>query len=405
MSASRLVAITLIFVIAAAAWFVLGGSVVYRTESSDEALGGEVGSLWGEQQSQSVPVFSQVVPKGPDKPLELAGSDVSARFRLDQRRKGLLWYSTYVVDFAAKYLVVNDAGRDVDAVMHFDFPTPEGAYDGFAVRIDGKDAKVTYSQGQAQVRFPMERDGRVTVRTGYSTNGLDEWVYQPAPDGVGVIRDFTLTMDTDFGGYDFPDGGVSPTSKQRIDGGERLTWRYDSLVSGRAIGIVMPKPANPGPIAARITFFAPVSLLFFFAALVLLTATSGVRLHPMHYTFLAAAFFAFHLLFAYLVDRIDINAAFAIASVTSVALVIGYLWVVVGRNRSLVEIAVSQLVFLVLFSYSFFFEGFTGLAVTIGSVLTLAYFMAKTAKVDWEQVFVKRERPFPAAPAPPAPPA
>jgi len=47
-------------------------------------------------------------------------------------------------------------------------------------------------------------------------------------------------------------------------------------------------------------------------------------------------------------------------------------------------------VFLVLFSYSFFFSGFTGLAITVGAVLTLAYFMGKTAKVDWEVVFPKK---------------
>jgi hypothetical protein len=69
---------------------------------------------------------------------------------------------------------------------------------------------------------------------------------------------------------------------------------------------------------------------------------------------------------------------------------VGYLLIVVGKNRALVEIAISQFVFLVLFSYSFFFSGFTGLAITVGAVLTLAYFMGKTAKVDWEVVFPKK---------------
>ena len=35
-----------------------------------------------------------------------------------------------------------------------------------------------------------------------------------------------------------------------------------------------------------------------------------------------------------------------------------------------VEAGVAQLIYLVLFSYAFFFKGFTGLAVTIGSILT-----------------------------------
>lgn len=110
----------------------------------------------------------------------------------------------------------------------------------------------------------------------------------------------------------------------------------------------------------------------------------------MHYAFLAAGFFAFHLLLAYLADHIDINLAFAISSVTSLALCIGYLTLVLGKSRGVMEIAACQFIFLVLFSYSFFFQGFTGLAVTIGSVLTLAFFMAKTAKLDWESAFGKR---------------
>ena len=55
--------------------------------------------------------------------------------------------------------------------------------------------------------------------------------------------------------------------------------------------------------------------------------------------------------------------------------------------RTLAEAAVGQLIFLVLFSFSFFFEGNTGLAITIGAILTLAYFMVRTARIDWSSVF------------------
>jgi hypothetical protein len=213
----------------------------------------------------------------------------------------------------------------------------------------------------------------------------------PSPGGVGVVRDYQLKMLTDFTRIDYPNEGVSPTQVEQSGAGYGLTWRYDSIVSGHPIGLLMPKPANPGPLVSRITAFAPVSLLFFFVALILLTATSGVKLHPVHYGFVAAGFFAFHLLLAYLADQVDINLAFAIAAVTSVALVIGYLRVVVGTKRALVEIAASQLLFLVLFSYSFFFEGVTGLAITIGVVLTLAFFMIKTAHVNWDEVFPPKQ--------------
>jgi hypothetical protein len=48
---------------------------------------------------------------------------------------------------------------------------------------------------------------------------------------------------------------------------------------------------------------------------------------------------------------------------------------------------IAQLVFLVLFSYAFFFEGYTGLTVTIGSIVTLFVLMQATARVDWSRAF------------------
>lgn len=389
MNGRKLLAIGIILVFATGAWFVLAGSVGLRTNNNSSELGMQVAGLWGAPQRQAAPVFSARAATGTAQ-ADLVGSDITAAFKLDQRRKGLMWYSTYVVDFRATYKVNNPTALAERATMSFAFPSADGIYDGFAVVVNGKEVPVTYKEGSAIAGFDLAPGMTATIKTGYETNGMNDWSYVPSPDGVGVIKDFRLAMTTDFTSIDYPSDGVSPTTRARSAGGWDLEWRYDSVVSGRTIGIVMPTPLNPGPLVSRITFFAPVSLLFFFAALVLLTATSGVKLHPVHYGFLAAAFFAFDLLLAYLADRVDINLAFAIGAVTSIALVLGYLRIVVGANRALVEIAISQFVFLVLFAYSFFFEGYTGLAITIGSVLTLAYFMTKTARVDWETVFVRK---------------
>lgn len=401
MRALRLLAIGLIFVLATLAWAVLGGSTAVRTQSADADLRGAVGGLYGQPQSQQAPAFSA----GP-RALDIAGSDVSASFDLDQRRKGLMWYSTYRVDFDAVYRVENPATSAASATMRFTFPDPSGVYDGFSVQVDGAEVPVTYGEGVAVATFDIGPSKTASVRTGYLTGGLDRWEYVPSVGGASVVRDFALTMLTDFAEVDFPEGSVSPKSKTAAGEGLEMVWDYDSVVSGRAIALEMPQRIQPGPLASRISFFAPVALLFYFAALILLTATKNVRLHPMHYGFLAAGFFAFHLLFSYLVDRIDINLAFAVCSVVSVGLCVGYLRAVVGSGRALVELAVSQFVFLVLFSYSFFFEGLTGLAVSIGSVLTLAYFMAKTAKTDWDAVFARPATAVPATwnaqhPAPP----
>src|SRR6202007_1331524 len=106
-----------------------------------------------------------------------------------------------------------------------------------------------------------------------------------------------------------------------------------------------------------------VSLLFFLFPSFIITTIRGIDLHPMHYFFLATSFFAFHLLLAYLVDHVSIHAAFLISSAVSIFLVVRYLRIVVNARFALREAALSQFVYLVLFSYAFFFKGFTGLAI------------------------------------------
>jgi hypothetical protein len=73
-------------------------------------------------------------------------------------------------------------------------------------------------------------------------------------------------------------------------------------------------------------------------------------------------------------------------------LVASYLRLVVGMRFALVRAGLAQLLFLVLFSYAFFFAGYTGLTVTIGAVVTLFVLMQLTARVDWSEVFASGAR-------------
>jgi inner membrane protein involved in colicin E2 resistance len=151
--------------------------------------------------------------------------------------------------------------------------------------------------------------------------------------------------------------------------------------------MVMPEKLQPGPLAGKISFFAPVSLFFFFFLMFIITTMRGIELHPMNYFFLAAAFFSFHLLLAYLVDHVSIHTAFAISSVVSVFLVVSYLRLVIGMQFASREAAIAQFVYLVMFSYAFFLKGFTGLAITIGSVVTLFVVMQVTGRIHWTDKF------------------
>jgi len=407
----RLAAIAFVYVGAAMAWSILGASVTARTGESDARLSKEVAQLWGGQHVQQAPdawyeVERQVADVVEEKdakgqsvrrpvtrtvidrvPVALRQSRVAVGVDLEPRRKGLLWYDTYAVAYRAEHRFRNESGAPRLLFVHFAFPSTQALYDGFRLVLDGREApRATDLSSGLTAQARVAPGSEAVLEVAYRSRGLGTWTYAFSREGIAQVSDFRLEMTTDFEGFDFPAGGISPGELDRSGNGARLDWSFDSLVTGQRIAVEPPHKLNPGPLAARITFFAPVSLLFFFAVLVVTGVLRGRSLHPMNYVFLAAAFFAFHLLLAYLVDHVEVNVAFAVAAAASVFLVTSYLRIVSGPRAGIVEAGLAQLVYLVLFSYAFFFEGHVGLSVTVGAVVTLFVLMQLTARLDWGRV-------------------
>ncbi len=401
----RIAALVFIFVCTSVAWIILGSTIMMRTYSplSDD-LKSRVAASWGTEQEQSPPRASyqrEVVRTELDKdgkkqtiktmesvPMILEASKIDVSLDLSHRQKGLLWYSTYAVVFSGDFTFTNSSGREQDVTFELGFPSQQAIYDDLVLSADNQPLVIrnTNTSALGTMRFPA---GKTTVlHAGYRSQGLDAWRYRFG-EGVSQIRNFTLNMRTNFKDIDFPEKSVSPTTKRETSNGWDLTWNYKNLISGYEIGMRMPEKLQPGPLAGKISYFAPVSLFFFFFLMFIITTLRGIDLHPMNYFFLAAAFFAFHLLMAYLVDHISVHLAFGISSLVSIFLVVSYLRLVTGIRFAAVEAGLTQFIYLVLFSYAFFFRGYTGLAVTIGSILTLFVVMQMTGRIRWEEKFAK----------------
>lgn len=407
----RIVAITFIFICATVAWVILGGTVQYRTSAQDNELKMAVGQLWGTIQAQKAPSVSyqkwdkeitqvkEIASNGEQKNAEkvetrvsshdapVDGSDIRVNLHLDQRKKGLLWYSTYKVAFTGRYTVENRLEQEEEYCFNFYLPSQSAVYDNFTLTIDGrKIPNIELQEGKLSQSFKLPPGKSSIVEVTYESQGMDEWWYLFGDD-VTQVKNFQLVMDTDFEKIDFPQNSVSPVKKNKANKGWTLTWSYSNLLSGVQIGMKMPRKLNPGPWVSQITYFAPVSLFLFFFLTLMFSTLKGVRLHPMHYFFMGAAFFTYHLLLSYLVDHISIHVAFWICSSVSIFLVISYMRIVAGHEFAFLEIGLSQLAFLVLFSYTFFFQGFTGLTITILCIITLYIVMQMTARLDWERIF------------------
>jgi inner membrane protein involved in colicin E2 resistance len=267
-----------------------------------------------------------------------------------------------------------------------DLPSASAVYDDMTIQLNGRPLAVKVSDSKAIGYSSLEPGQAGVLRVRYRSQGVESWRYSFGAD-VTQVPNFRLQVATNFENVDFPDNTLSPTEKRRTGDGWILAWAYGNLLSGFQIGITMPERLQPGPLAARISFFAPVSLLFFFFLMFIITALRGIDLHPMNYFFLAAAFFAFHLLLAYLVDHVSIHVAFVLSALVSIFLVVSYLRLAVGMRFAAVEAGLTQFCFLVLFSYAFFFEGYTGLSITVGAIVTLFVVMQMTGRIRWTEKF------------------
>ena len=395
----HLVASVIIVACTAVAWFLLGSTLSYRTQVSSAEMQAEVSGVWGPDLVQEHPLAWFETPNAPNGKAQVLPSATEMNVSLvsEPKRRGLLWHRTYDVDLKSDYTFTNPTKIPQTFYISFPLPRDTAGLQGFEFRLGKNDSAAQAAPGTSGVvtrAILLPASGAVTLHTGYRTRGTNTWKYF-FPDSRRIAG-FKLTMRTNFPEINFPVGTGSPSHRSQNQDGFTLVWDYPDVLAAPAIGMDMPKRLNAGPVAARIAFFDPVSLLFFVTIVLLVGGIRGISLHPMHVFFIAAGFFAFHLLFAYLVDLLPLVPSFGIATVCSMLLVCGYLKAV-GGNVLLKIAFPAQAVYLVLFSGSFFIDGLTGITLAVLGVVTLALLMLLTARIDWKIFFIKRPPPIPLA--------
>ena len=405
-----------VFFLTSIAWLVFGAIMEKRTSTQQNDLMGEVHDLWGADHTQQAPAFErrwttsamvdEVQTQKSGAPLYSAqglpitklvkkttthrtqnppnSTDVTIDLRLDMRRKGLLWFPLYDNDFNGTWTYQHDE-HDEEVVLVWPFPEEHAVYDNFRFAVDGVDLsnQVKTTRGEVRYAMPMKQGQIVTLNVGYSSRGMSSWRYQPTEE-VTRIPDFKLAMTTDFNAIDFPTYTLSPSHKERTATGWLLDWEFTQVVTAHGMGMVMPERIQPGPLVAKLSFSAPISLGLFMVWLTVIGIVKGTKIHWVNHLFIAASFFSFHLLFGYSADHIPVEWAFAASAAVSMALVASYLRLVVGPRFALMEAGVAQFVYLVVFALAHFLDGYTGLSLTILGIGTLAAVMQLTAKVNWD---------------------
>jgi len=439
MSIKKLIAIAIIFLGFSIAWMILGGVNQGRTwEQTQQSLKRVQNAYGGPLQINPPLIYYEIIKqkKGQVNGFETVSSYTKKEFidpsrtnvdidlKLERKKIGNLWFPVFIAAYQGEYEYnIESVPKEFRSQPLFLLPglhSSESVYRSIEMKINDiavQPLSKLVANAPIELRSKMDSTSNVKVNFYYKTTGTDYILYvlagQHEPLQETVRKDdnlrskyasagrltrldnFNVKLTADFKIYNFPDRTIPPTEREQFGEKNEFIWQFDKTVSGKNIGLIVPKEKNPGEIAARISFFAPISLLFFFVVMMIFGILDKRRLHPMHYFFLAATFLSFHLMFSYSADHISMYSAFGIASIVSCLLTFSYL--VRFNEWKYATISMSfQLLYLIVFSWSFFYKsatglGITGLIVTIVSVITLFILMQLTAKLDWKSVDVMTE--------------
>ncbi len=182
-------------------------------------------------------------------------NEITVEIQPDYRKKGLIWYPTYICRFEGSYTITNTEEVLQKIRLHFNFPAKGATYDNFAAYIDNHllQTAVDTKQGLGEI-IELAPGKRTEFKISYETRGIESWRYQ-MDQNVGRIQNLMMRVKTGFTDVDYTQGRLSPMSTNGIQEGMVLNWEATDLITNSDIGIIIPQKLNPGPLTSRITYF------------------------------------------------------------------------------------------------------------------------------------------------------
>jgi len=210
-----------------------------------------------------------------------------------------------------------------------------------------------------------------------------------------------VELQSDYGHPSFQ-GNWLPAERSVSASGFQSIWSIPSLgrnypqawsaeaemgeaVDGSAFGVEMVDPVDHYRMAERSVKYAFLFILLPFAMVWLIEILAGVRVHPIQFLMLGGALCLFYLLELSLSEHIGFPTAYALASVSIIALVAAYSAAVLHRVQLACLVAAGVAL---LYAYLYILLMNEDSALLIGSLglfAILAAIMYATRRVDWYQ--------------------
>lgn len=320
-----------IFIITFAVW-VIAGQVSSRTDFANTEVAQDVESRWGAPVEQAAPslravqsgtVFTELAP------LSLSQQQVKVDATMNYRKRGLAYFSGFDFVFDGTYLAENPEAHDIDVAFVFPIEVDKSQVllSELAFTVDGQPSSMDLGeQGDRLVwtgRLPV--GGQSEFRIRYRARGLESFIYRLDPSLQA--RNVTLNLNVTGGdNIDYPPYVLAASGRTSGDGQASLEWKYPSLESGVAMGVILPSVKKYDELMAIMAFRAVVPGIVFLIGLSILSLRHKRKLHVWE-TYVAAAAFGFtSVLLAYLGAFLHFLAAWGLTMVGMGAAVVLYVW-------------------------------------------------------------------------------
>src|SRR5205807_6838334 len=100
-------------------------------------------------------------------PLPLDTSRIDVALDLEHRQKGLLWYSTYKVNYGGVYSFRNPSEREQSVTFTLNFPASQAIYDDLIFTVDDLPLAITNEKNSASGVTKIAPGKTATLKVGY----------------------------------------------------------------------------------------------------------------------------------------------------------------------------------------------------------------------------------------------
>ena len=318
-----------LFIITFAVW-VIASQVSSRTDFASTELAQDVESRWGAPVEQAAPslravqsgtVFTELAP------LSLSQQQVAVAATMNYRKRGLAYFSGFDFTFDGTYVAENPEPYDIDVAFIFPIEVDKSQVllSELAFTVDAAPSSLDLGErGDRLVwtgRLPV--GGKTQFHIRYRARGLESFVYRLDP--ALQARNVTLNIDVTGGdNIDYPPYVLAASGRSGSDGHASLEWKYPSLESGVAMGVILPSVKKYDELMSTMAFRAVVPGAGFLLGLSLLSLRHRRKLHIWE-TYVAAAAFGFtSVLLAYLGAFLHFLAAWGVTMIAMGAAVVLY---------------------------------------------------------------------------------